>query len=160
MKSLALLLALATAGVLPALAHQHAAHAPAGAQAAAPAGVRVEHCWIRAMPASLPSAGYFTVVNEGDKPAQLVGIASEAFGKTMLHETRTSEGMARMVMTHSVDIPAGGKLSFAPGGHHAMLEQSVAPLTVGESVPVELQFEGGGKVKTDCTIKPASATAH
>lgn len=140
-----------------AAAGAHAHHdAPAAADKPA-AGVRVVGCWIRAMPANLPSAGYFTVRNESAAPVTLTGIASDDFAGTMLHRTETRDGTARMLHVESVEIPAGGEQAFAPSGYHAMLERPKTELTVGDTRILTLQFGQAGTVAARCDIQPASA---
>lgn len=141
-----------------AAAGAHAHHGAAAAVADKPAaGVRVNGCWIRSMPANLPSAGYFTVRNEGQTPVSLTGIASDDFGSTMLHRTESRDGTARMLHVDTVEIPAGEELAFAPSGYHAMLERPKAELTVGDTRILTLQFGPAGTVAARCDIQPPSA---
>jgi copper(I)-binding protein len=51
--------------------------AASGVQAAT---LDAHDCWIRSMPAKLPSSGYFVISNSGDKPATLTGAETPAFG--------------------------------------------------------------------------------
>lgn len=147
-----------TGGDAAAGAHAHGHHGSAAPAADKPAtGVRVTGCWIRAMPANLPSAGYFTVRNEGQTPVMLTGIASDDFASTMLHRTETRDGTARMLHVDHVDIPAGGEQAFAPSGYHAMLERPKAELAVGETRILTLQFGEAGTVAARCDIQPPSA---
>lgn len=146
--------------------HHHASPQPAGhasspasAHAAPLDGVSVQDCWIRNMPAGLPSGGYFTVRNSGTAPVELSGISSPAYGMTMLHQTVTRGGMARMEHVDTVEVPAQGELAFKPGSYHAMLEKPTSELSVGQSVPLTFQFQGGGQVQAQCALRPASATS-
>src|SRR5690606_34192757 len=140
--------------------HHHASHVatPASSPAGAPDGVSVQDCWIRNMPASLPSGGYFLIRNDSAQAVELTGVSSSAYGATMLHQTQTQNGMARMVHVDSVKVPAKGELAFRPGSYHAMLEQPTGTLTVGESVPVSFLFQGGGQIDAQCVLRPAAAT--
>ncbi len=133
-------------------------HHPAAATADKPAaGVRVADCWIRAMPANLPSAGYFTVHNDSSATVTLSGVASDDFGSTMLHQTQTKDGVARMLHVEGVQIPAGGEQAFAPSGYHAMLEKPKDELTVGGTKILTLQFGDAGTVAARCAVQPPSA---
>ncbi|SDV51193.1 copper chaperone PCu(A)C [Chitinasiproducens palmae] len=138
----------ATLCAMPALA--------APADAGAPA---VQACWVRAMPGNLPSSAYFDVQNPARKALKLVGVDSPAFGMAMMHRSSSEGGVARMMMVDSVDIPAGGKLSFAPGGYHVMLEEAKQPLAVGATVPLTLQFDGHAPITASCVVRPAAARA-
>jgi len=119
--------------------------------------VLVRDCWVRTMPANLPSAGYFFIENKREQPIKLTGISTEAFGLTMLHETVTQEGMARMQHTDDVEIAAGATLEFKPGGYHAMLEKPAGELIVGKEINVRFLFGDEGHVDASCLLQaPAS----
>ncbi|MPV56828.1 copper transporter [Burkholderia sp. HI2761] len=124
----------------------------ASATFAAPA-IQADACWIRTMPATVPSSGYFTLKNNGDAPATLIGIDTPAYGTAMVHETQTSGSTAKMVHVDSVVVPAHGTVSFKPKRYHVMLEaprQAVAP---GAKVPFRLRFADGSAVSVTCDAK-------
>lgn len=140
---------------------QHVARAlPDGASAEAPAGVSVSDCWVRAMPAGLPSAGYFRIENTGSASAALTSAEAEGFGKVMLHTHLDTGGMSRMVHVDKVDIPPGGAFDFAPGGHHLMLEQPAGDLVIGSTRSLTLWFEGERALTVQCELRPPSAMRH
>ena len=113
-------------------------------------------CWIRLMPASLPSSGYFVVSNNGDKPATLTGAETPAFGMAMLHKSSSNGSTSTMAMVDSADVPAHGTLAFAPSGYHLMLEDAPKPVKVGTSIPLKLTFSDQSTIDTQCAVKPAS----
>lgn len=141
--------------------HGHnASHASeTSSPATAPEGVRVQDCWIRTMPPQVPSGGYFIVHNDTDHPVSLTGIASPAFAETMLHQTVTRDGMARMMHIDAVEVPARGNLAFKPGSYHAMLEKPTQDLQIGSTVAVKLMFGAAGTVSTDCTLRAPATVA-
>jgi periplasmic copper chaperone A len=120
------------------------------------AGVQVEQCWVRAMPASIPSAGYFTLRNNGDQPAALTDVATPAFGMAMMHRSESNGSMSTMQMVSSVPVPAHGSVSFAPSGYHVMLEQPAKQLQIGATLPLTLSFADGSSVSANCAIKSAA----
>lgn len=69
------------------------------------ATLEARDCWVRAMPPNLPSSGYFTVANNGDKPATLTAAETPAFGMTMMHKSESKNGTATMSAVDSVDVP-------------------------------------------------------
>ncbi|HEY1721527.1 MAG TPA: copper chaperone PCu(A)C [Magnetospirillaceae bacterium] len=115
----------------------------------------IENAWIRALPNHLPAAGYFTVENKSKEPAVLVGAESPACGRLMLHHTVAEGGTGRMEMVDRVEVPAGGSLSFAPGGYHLMCMMPSADVTPGHRVPIMLQFEGGASVSASFDVRNA-----
>ncbi|MBY4868563.1 copper chaperone PCu(A)C [Burkholderia anthina] len=116
----------------------------------------VSDCWIRSMPGDTPSGGYFKLMNMSDKPVDLVGVSTDAFGMSMLHETQSSGSTSKMVMVDKASVPANGTLAFAPGGYHVMFEKAKKPLTVGSSIPVTFRFSDGESVEAQCAVKSAA----
>ncbi|AOJ29221.1 MULTISPECIES: copper chaperone PCu(A)C [Burkholderia] len=124
----------------------------APASFAAPA-VQADACWIRAMPATVPSSGYLTLKNDGDTPATLTGIDSPAYGMAMVHETQTNGSTAKMVHVDSVVVPAHGSLTFKPKSYHVMLEEPRKAVAPGSKVPFRLHFADGSTVSVTCDAK-------
>lgn len=121
------------------------------------ADLRVEDAWIRLLPGAAPAGGYFVLHNSARQPAVLVSAASAAFGHVMMHRTTEEAGVSRMLHVDSVDVPAGGKVSFAPGGYHLMLMQPTRKLAPGERIPVMLEFLGGRQVTAEFQVRGPAA---
>ncbi len=110
--------------------------------------------WSRALPPNAPAgAAYFTVTNQGQAQDRLVGAASDIAGKAELHTHVKSGEMMRMQKADAVDIPAGGEVTFAPGGNHVMLIGLKRPLKDGEQFPLTLEFEKAGKVRVEVPVR-------
>ena len=124
--------------------------------AASTDAMMVSDCWIRSMPGDIPSGGYFKLMNMSDKPIDLEGVSTDAFGMSMLHQTQSNGSASKMVMVHKVTVPANGTLAFAPGGYHVMFEKAKKPLTVGSAIPVTFEFSDGGKIEAQCAVKNAA----
>ena len=52
-----------------------------------------------------------------------------------------------------VEIPAGGEVSFEPGGYHVMLLDLAEPLAVGDSLSLVLTFEEAGDVEIEAEVR-------
>jgi hypothetical protein len=98
-------------------------------------------------------AVYFMVENPGSDADRLVAAASDAAGTVQVHETTTVDGTAQMNEVDGVDIPAGGSVTFEPGGYHVMLMDIPEPLEVGSSIDVTLTFEGAGEMTVSAEIR-------
>lgn len=120
--------------------------------------VRVEHAWIRWLPANLPAAGYATIVNDGDSLQRLTGASSPDYGSVMLHRSRLAQGDSTMEMVDHLDIPAHGSAKLAPGGYHLMLSRATHPLKPGDKVPMRLRFADGSVLQVDFSVLPANAS--
>jgi len=139
----------ASSAMIPAAAH--------GAHAAPSDKIAVQDCWIRLLPAKLPSAAYFRLVNTGPEAVALTAVSTNAYAHVMLHATTTSQGMSRMQHVHAVTVPAQGHVDFAPGGYHVMLEQAVRDIRVGDALPMLFTFTQGESVQADCAVRAANA---
>jgi copper(I)-binding protein len=142
-----------SSAVIAALAMLTLGADPCGAQAAAPS---VTGGWFRALPAAVPSGGYFTVHNGTDKTMTLTGAQSPACGTLMLHRSTNHGGRSMMEHVGGIAIAPGGTLAFAPGGLHLMCAHSTPILKPGTSVPVTLSFADGTKVNAGFTVRNAA----
>lgn len=106
--------------------------------------------WFRALPASVPSGGYFTLKNTSGKTLTLTGIETPACGMAMMH--RSVNGGMDHVM--SLDIAAGETASFAPGGYHLMCMDT--RLKPGTTVPVTFHFADGSSATATFAVKTAT----
>lgn len=116
-------------------------------------GVRIQHAWIRLLPDDLPAGGYFVLDNQTNHTITLTGVSASAFAGAMLH--RSAAGTMQHV--HSVNVPAGKQLRFAPGGYHLMLMPPHDPLQPGDQVPVTFEFVDGSTLSADFLVKGAAA---
>jgi copper(I)-binding protein len=116
-------------------------------------GIAVTDAWARS-PMSDKGAVYFVVTNDGSEADRLVGAAApDLDAMVSIHETVMSEGVAEMQPVEGVDIPAGGAVTFEPGGYHVMLEEMTEPLEVGTTIAITLTFEQGGDVSVDAEVR-------
>lgn len=120
-----------------------------------PAAVVIESCWVRALPAPLPSAAYFTLRNGADHAIVLERVAAPGFGHVMLHTTEVRDGMAAMAPVPQIEAEPGETVTFAPGGLHVMLEQPAAELTVGGQLPLTFETRGHAPREVACEIRSA-----
>src|SRR5437899_9498578 len=74
----------------------------------------VTGAWFRALPGKLPAGGYFAAQNNGRRDIAITGASSDACGMVMIHQSSNKGGMSGMDMVERVNVPAGGKIAFAP----------------------------------------------
>ena len=120
----------------------------------------IEHPWARAtIGGQRVGAAYVTLRNRGREPERLVAVRAGVARAAELHgTTTTAEGVARMRPVEAVEIPAGGRVSLAPGGLHVMLVDLAAPLVEGASFPATLVFERAGEVGVEFAVENPRAT--
>jgi hypothetical protein len=117
-------------------------------------GLTVSDAWMRALPPSIPSGGYFTLRNGTPAPVTLTTAQSPACGMLMLHKSNSTTGMTSMDDVSEVIVPAGGTVKFAPGGYHLMCTEAI--MKPGQHVPVTLNFRGGAKVTAMFAVRNAA----
>ena len=130
----------------------------ASAPAALMANIQVTDAWARATPGTSSTAAvYFTITNAGSAADKLISAETEAAETAELHETTLMGGMMHMGQSKTIDIPAGGKVTFAPNGRHLMLMRLMKPLRKGDAFTVTLHFEKAGAVAAKVQVLGVAA---
>jgi periplasmic copper chaperone A len=126
-----------------------------GAALAAPA---VTAAWSRPTVAGGTGAGFMTLANPDRKADALVRVESPNAARVEIHRSSMTGGVASMQMLPRLELPAGAKVVFGPGGHHLMFVGLKAPLKIGDTLPATLIFASGAKVKVtfQVTLAPPS----
>ena len=121
------------------------------------AGISISGAWIRQLPAGVPAGGFFTLLNGGKEAVALVAASSSEYGMVMIHKSIETAGTSNMIPVDRIDVPAGGKVQFRPGGYHLMLMDAKHNIKIGSSIPVALEFSGGQKVTAQFEVRGPTA---
>ena len=130
-------------------------------------GITVSDVWARESAMSSGNgAVYLTIENTTGVVDKLLSVSvPNSFAQTaQIHETVMGDstsmttlagaaGMMSMKQVSSVTIPAGGSVTFEPGGYHVMLMGLSAPLEVGGTFEVNLGFMNAGTIKVTATVR-------
>lgn len=108
-------------------------------------GLKIEHVWARALPPNAPAAAVYLTISNSGEADRLLSARTPAAERAEMHSTRQEGELLKMVSEQSVEIPAGQKLVFAPGGRHLMLMGPRQPLVAGEHFELTLVFEKAGE---------------
>lgn len=120
---------------------------------AADATVKVESPWVFAVPpGAKDTAAFLTFVNTASVPVRVTGGKTEAAKRLAPMITTKDEGRLGMKDVKYLEVPAGGRLTLAPGGDHLMLYGLKAPLTVGQKIPLVLNLEPGGTLTVEAVV--------
>ncbi len=107
--------------------------------------IKVEDVWARAVaPGQDSGAAYMTIRNDGGANDRLNDIKVSVAPMTMIHQTRTENGVSSMDKADDLVIPAHGTLELKPGGIHAMMMGLKVPLQPGDRFFVDLTFDKSG----------------
>lgn len=120
------------------------------------AGIEVSGGWIRLLPAGVPAGGYLALRNSGERAMTLVGASSPDYHMVMIHKTVEQGGMSQMIDVDKIEVPAGGEVSFSPGGYHLMLMNPTRDIAVGSKIPVTLKFSDGKEVTAQFEVRGPS----
>lgn len=118
-----------------------------------PGALTVSGAWARTTPPNARTgAAYLSISNPGGEPDRLIAAASPAASQAELHTHVMEGGVARMRQLQAIDVPAGGRVEFAPGGLHVMLIDLKGPLRDGTHFPLTLRFARAGEVTIEVPI--------
>ena len=110
----------------------------------AAAQVIVSDPWIRGTVPQQMATGAFMQLKSA-KDAKLIEARSPAAGVVEIHEMTMENNVMRMRAVSSLALPAGRTVELKPGGYHVMLMDLKQQMKEGETVPVTLVVESGGK---------------
>jgi len=115
------------------------------------AQVKVEGAWARPTVAGQQGGGGFMALVSA-KDDKLVGGSTPVAQRFELHSMAMKGDVMEMREMPAIELPAGRKVEFKPGGLHVMFIGLKAPLKVGDKVPVTLKFEKAGEVKVEFEV--------
>jgi copper(I)-binding protein len=117
--------------------------------------LKIEHPWTRMTPAGAKvGGGYMTIDNHGTAPDRLVAVTAAVAERVEIHQMSEKDGVMTMRMIEGgVEVPANGKLAFAPGGYHLMLMGLKQPLKQGERIKGTLTFAKAGTVAVEFKVE-------
>jgi copper(I)-binding protein len=125
------------------------------------AQTKVTNPWVRGTVAQQKATGAFMQI-VSQQGGRLVQASSPVAGVVEIHEMSMDGNVMRMRAVAGIDLPAGRTVELKPGGFHVMLMDLRQPLQPGDTVPVTLVFDSGGKrdsVEVKATGRAAAATA-
>jgi len=107
--------------------------------------IAVTDVWGRATASGQTTgAAYMTIANNGEAADRLLSAKASLSQTSMLHATRTDNGISSMTMVETLDIPAKGRVALTPGGTHLMIIDLAVPMNAGDRFFVDLKFEKSG----------------
>jgi len=126
----------------------------AGASALAAPPLKITDAWVlEPNPARAIGAGFMTIENTGDEAVTITGASSKAAEVVEIHEMKMEDGMMKMRMLKSLEVPAHGKVTLEPGGLHLMLIRLTGKLVEGDTVTIELALAGGDTIEVTAPVR-------
>ena len=116
-------------------------------------GIVVDHAMVNELPPGITvTAGYLEIENRTGAVLTLESVNSPDFGQVEIHQSVIREGIATMSRQDSLDIPAGTRLRFAPGGYHLMLFNPTRELHTGDNVTLVFNFASQSPVSISAPV--------
>ena len=124
--------------------------------------LEIAHPWSQELPPNAPNvAAYFVIHNSGKTADHLLSVDSPIAGEAQLHEHVMQGDVMKMQHVPSVQIPAGGEVTFAPMAYHVMLlnlkDRSL--LSDGKRFPLTMHFEKAGDVQVEVAVEKQAPQA-
>ncbi|WP_339448705.1 copper chaperone PCu(A)C [Pseudomonas sp. EA_5y_Pfl2_R50] len=125
--------------------------------------LEIAHPWSQELPPNAPTvAAYFIIHNTGKTGDRLLSVDSPIAPEAQLHEHVMKGDLMKMQQVPSVEIPAGGNVTFAPMAYHVMLLNPTdrSLLSDGKRFPLTMHFEKAGDVTVEVSVqkKPPETT--
>jgi copper(I)-binding protein len=112
-----------------------------------------------------PTGAYMVIHNAGG-PDTLTGASTPAATSVILQTVSPSDPNSDnsgtpgvLVPADHLDVPGFGDLRLQPGSDQLLLQGLTAPLIVGQTITITLQFQRAGTVTVDAEVQPYSVIA-
>jgi len=121
--------------------------------------LKIGHPWSRATPAGAKvGGGYLSIENTGTTADRLVSVSVPFAARAEVHEMAVKDGIMTMrPLEQGVELPAGAKVEFKPGGYHIMFMDLKQQLKQGEMIKGTLTFEKAGAVDVEFKVDSIAA---
>jgi len=119
-------------------------------------GIAADDMWARPTAPGAESAAFYGVIkNDSGGETTLSEYYSPACGRLELHHTEMTDGVMEMRPADpaAVVMGDGDSLTLEPMGLHLMCLELVEPLVDGETITLEMTFEGVEVMQVDVTIE-------
>ncbi|MFN7553218.1 MAG: copper chaperone PCu(A)C [Pseudomonadota bacterium] len=112
----------------------------------------IERAWIREAPPGAPAMAGFMAIEGGSRDTEIVGAHSADFGRVEIHEMLEEGGVMKMRPIERLEVPAGARLTLAPGAEHLMLFEAKRPLAAGDMVTITFELSKGDPVDVEFAV--------
>jgi copper(I)-binding protein len=138
-----------------------AAHAAHAVSAESTEHITLEHAWVRALPPTQSStAAYLRVINRGKDTVRITGAEASGAGRVALHQSRSEDGIMRMLPVSELPLAPGASAELEPGGLHLMLQDLEHMPAPGDSVRLCLLSKRGTRSCIDAEVRRTAPSGH
>lgn len=112
----------------------------------------IERAWIREAPPGAPAMAGFMAIEGGSRDVEIVSASSPDFGRIEIHEMLEEDGMMKMRPLERLEVPAGSRLTLAPGAEHLMLFDAGRVLVAGDTVKITFELSRGDPLEVEFKV--------
>ena len=128
------------------------------ASAGTPPGLSVTGAWARATPPGTTVAAVYLVIdNTAGEADRLLAISTDRAGSAEVHTIVHDGDLAMMRRVEPLQVGAGERILFEPGGIHVMLMGLKSPLAEGQSLTLVMNFERAGVRRVEARVMAATS---
>jgi len=128
------------------------------ASAGTPPGLSVTGAWARATPPGTTVAAVYLVIdNTAGEADRLLAISTDRAGSAEVHTIIHDGDLAMMRRVEPLQVGAGERILFEPGGIHVMLMGLKSPLAEGQSLTLVMNFERAGIRRVEARVMAATS---
>ncbi len=119
--------------------------------------LNVTDAWIaEAPPGASVMAGYMKIENPSSTDIDIVSVSSPSFKQIEMHQSKESDGFAKMLPQKKLTIPAHGNLILTSGSYHLMLIKPEKWFKQGDSINVSFNLSNHQTITLDLNVKKAT----
>ncbi len=123
--------------------------------------VEIGHPFATPTPGGAPNGAAYiaTLSNTGKEPDRLLRVSSPVSQRAEIHTMAVDAGgVMRMREIGEIALAPGASVKMRPGdGYHLMLMGLKQPLKEGDTFPLTMEFERGGKVEVKVVVQVPKA---
>lgn len=114
--------------------------------------INIQNPWVKATyPGQNVSAGYMTLTSTEE--VTLIKVTSKVSDSVEIHSMKMENGVMKMRMLPTLQLPAGKPYKLEPSGFHLMLFDLKKPLLDAQIVDFELTFKNSQNVEFKQNVK-------
>ncbi|MBO33592.1 MAG: hypothetical protein CMM74_11550 [Rhodospirillaceae bacterium] len=123
--------------------------------------LEVSRPWARASAGKAKNGAAYIdqIINKGNTADRFIGVSSDVAMKTEIHNHILEGGIMKMRQVKGgIEVKPGHPVILKPGSYHIMMMGLKAPLKLGGTIQVTLEFEKAGKILVKVPVLKVGAS--
>ncbi len=120
----------------------------------------IDRAWVRLAPPGAQAMAGFMAVTGGLRDVVIESASSADFAQVEIHEVSMTDGVMQMRALPELEVPAGARVTLAPGGEHLMLIDPRRELAAGDKVKISFVLSRGKPLDVEFIVGSAAPAAN